>query len=210
MRIVCISDTHTRHESVKLPEGDMLIVAGDVTSRGYFLELKSFAVWLYQQKFKYKIIIAGNHDVCFQDEELRCRNFLSGVCYYLQDEFVYIEKFKIYGSPWQPWFGGWAFNANEGELAKIWNEIPVDTDILVTHGPPMGFHDINMKGDLCGCNELYKKIVEISPRVHIYGHIHEGYGQSSHYFSNKKHLSVNCSICTSSYSPTNKPIVVEL
>jgi Icc-related predicted phosphoesterase len=96
---------------------------------------------------------------------------------YLLDKMVEIDGIKIYGSPWQPRFYDWAFNVNRGEaIAKKWELIPENLDILVTHGPPYGMLDDTINGMRVGCEELYKKVVQVKPKYHIFGHIHFGYG----------------------------------
>jgi hypothetical protein len=97
----------------------------------------------------------------------------------LEDESAIVAGVKIYGSPWQPYFGGWAFNLRRGEpLAAMWAKIPDNTDILVTHSPPEGILDRNRWGEPCGCRDLLARVREVQPRLHIFGHIHEAAGQS--------------------------------
>jgi predicted phosphodiesterase len=91
-----------------------------------------------------------------------------------------LHSFKVYGSPWQPEFCDWAFNLDRGpEIRKYWEMIPHDTDILITHGPPLGFGDLTADGFRCGCSDLLDIVLEHPPRVHIFGHIHEAYGKLS-------------------------------
>lgn len=115
---------------------------------------------------------------------------------------------KIYGSPWQPEFCNWAFNLNRGpEILAKWKLIPTNTDILVTHGPPKGHGGNTYDGIDAGCEDLLNEIESrIKPLVHIYGHIHEGYGVTTNgvtYF-------INASNCTLRYKPTNKAIVIDI
>jgi hypothetical protein len=105
---------------------------------------------------------------------------------YLQDEGVTIDGVAFYGSPWQPWFYDWAFNLpRDGwELRKRWEAIPTETDVLVTHGPPhmvldkaAGRHSKDVASDHGGCKILRTEILtRIKPKLHVFGHIHEGYG----------------------------------
>tara|TARA_R110002073_G_scaffold128374_2_gene274096 strand:- start:242 stop:643 length:402 start_codon:yes stop_codon:yes gene_type:complete len=128
-------------------------------------------------------------------------------CIYLQDESVEIEGLKIYGSPWQPWFFNWAFNLRTPEeLKEKWDKIPEDTDVLVTHGPPLGILDLTMDGLNVGCSELIKAVERIKPRAHIFGHIHEGYGDTML----DGCIFVNASINTHRYRPINEPIIFEI
>jgi len=97
---------------------------------------------------------------------------------YLNDTGTTIEGLKIWGSPVQPEFFNWAFNRERGEdICKHWDLIPDDTDILITHGPAFGILDRVLEGEYVGCSDLLKKIKQIKPKIHAFGHIHEAYGQ---------------------------------
>lgn len=211
-KIVCLSDTHNCNEQISVPDGDVLIHAGDATIHGTPDEIYKFAKWFSSLPHKHKIFIAGNHDFFFEDDRLSREtvNFLFPNCIYLQDSFTKIEGLKIYGSPWQPRFFDWAFNLMRGaELAEKWKLIPPDTDILITHGPPHGILDEVPRKywiENTGCEELRKKVEEIRPKAHIFGHIHCGYGQTEQ-FGVKF---INASNCDESYQPTQPPIVFEL
>jgi Icc-related predicted phosphoesterase len=216
MKIVAISDTHALHARMTqaIPEGDILIHSGDLTDIGALNDVKSFADWSKDLPFKHKIIIAGNHDFCFDPDSPR-NNYIPNVeeyltyagWIYLFDSEYKIGNIKIYGSPWQPWFYDWAFNKKRGqELADIWAKIPEDTDILITHGPPYGILDQTFRGEKVGCEDLLRRIKQIKPKIHIFGHIHEDYGIKQ---SNGT-MFMNSSICNLSYQPINKPLVVDL
>jgi predicted phosphodiesterase len=157
-RFVCISDTHTFHDLIKMPAGDVLIHSGDFTNVGSAKDITRFNAWLNRLDYKDKIVIAGNHDKLFEQAPGLAVKLLHGNhrnadhdCVYLQDEPYTIggplgsggPEIKIWGSPWTPRFGhGWAFNADRGErIRRQWDMIPPDTDILVTHGPPRGILD---------------------------------------------------------------------
>jgi Icc-related predicted phosphoesterase len=213
MKIVCLSDTHNCNELIDVPDGDILIHAGDATGRGTVAEVQEFNKWLSNLPHKYKIFVAGNHDWLFETNNLYARSLLSKSVFYLQDSAVEIEGLKIYGSPWQPRFFDWAFNLMRGaELAEKWQMIPDDTDILITHGPPNGILDEVPREffiENTGCEELKKKVEELSKnslKLHIFGHIHCGYGRTEK-FGVKF---VNASNCDEAYEPTQLPIVVEL
>ncbi|XP_068958935.1 metallophosphoesterase domain-containing protein 1 [Petaurus breviceps papuanus] len=160
-RFVCVSDTHSRTDPIQMPYGDVLIHAGDFTELGLPSEVKKFNEWLGSLPYEYKIVIAGNHELTFDQEfmadlikqdfyyfpsvsKLKPENYenvqsLLTNCIYLQDSEVTVRGFRIYGSPWQPWFYGWGFNLPRGQaLLEKWNLIPEGIDILITHGPPLG------------------------------------------------------------------------
>lgn len=214
-RIVCISDTHNRHDEVFVPEGDILIHAGDATIRGTEQEAENFLSWFSALPHKHKIFVAGNHDWLYEVSNKRARFLTANFnINYLQDSAIEIENLKIYGSPWQPRFFDWAFNLNRGaEIAEKWKLIPEDIDILITHGPPHGILDEVSRRywiENTGCEELRKKIEEISTlgklKLHIFGHIHCGYGTAEN-FGVKF---INAANCDEEYNPSQLPIVVDL
>lgn len=215
-RLTFISDTHTKHEKLNgfLSGGDILICAGDISSRGYTNELESFFKWYDKiDNYDHKIFIAGNHDFGFQDNHDKIKGLLTGykTIDYLQDEYMGVQdgdepELKIWGSPWQPEFHNWAFNLPRGEKIKEkWDLIPNDVDILVTHGPAFGKLDyVPYDGINVGCEELLKKIQEIKPKIHCSGHIHEGYG---YVFDGDTHF-INAAVLNGRYEFRNKPITV--
>lgn len=178
MNLVIISDTHGKHERLELPQGDMLIHAGDISRIGEPKEVIKFLDWFSNQDFKYKIFIAGNHDFYFERAtEFEIKNIVPEGVIYLNDSGVEIEGIKIWGSPITPWFHNWAFNRQRGDdINHHWEKIPVDTNILITHGPPHGILDTTSKNERVGCEDLKDKIEELETTLHIFGHIHESYG----------------------------------
>jgi len=131
---------------------------------------------------------------------------------YLQDGGTTIAGLNFWGTPWQPWFFSWALNLSRGdEIRAKWDLIPEGTDVLVVHGPPAGQLDRNADGDDCGCQNLADAVKRVGPRLVVFGHIHEGYGEAQLTASDGRsiHL-VNASICDSDYRPVNSPVVVSL
>ncbi|MFC1679413.1 metallophosphatase domain-containing protein [Elusimicrobiota bacterium] len=207
MRIVCIADTHSRYEGLEIPDGDILIHAGDLTSLGRPAEVVEAADFLQRLPHRHKIVIAGNHDFLFEREPEKAEAVIArSGCTYLLDTEVEVEGLRIYGSPWQPWFGDWAFNLGRGyDIRQKWDLIPKGIDILVTHGPPRGILDEMTSGERVGCEELLEKVRELKPKWHVFGHIHEGYGQ----VKDGDTEFVNASICDIRYDPINKPRVLK-
>jgi Icc-related predicted phosphoesterase len=217
MRITFISDTHTKHEKLNgfLPGGDLLIHAGDLTSRGYVHEIENFAKWYDKiDNYDSKVFICGNHDFGFQDDHEKVKGLLTGhkTIDYLQDDWMGVGEdldtmVKIWGSPWQPEFHNWAFNLPRGEkLMEKWNLIPTDVDILVTHGPAHGKLDYVPYDALnVGCEDLLAKIQEVKPKIHVCGHIHEGYG---YVFDGDTHF-INAAVLNGRYEFRNKPLTVD-
>jgi len=206
-KIVCIADTHGFHRQIDIPDADILIHAGDIGIEKWPGALYDFNRWLGELPHPHKVVIPGNHDFWIEKNVQEARQILTN-CHFLIDQQVIIKGFKIYGSPWQPYFFDWAWNLQRGEqLRRVWAQIPNDTDILVTHGPPYKILDFTPHGYLhVGCEDLAKRIREIKPMLHICGHIHYSYGIESY----GPTTYVNASICSESYAPINLPIVIEL
>jgi len=205
MKIIAISDTHGLHWSIKIPDGDVLIHAGDLTNRGILQEVEDFNTFLGTLPHPHKIVIVGNHDFCFENYRIDCEDALTN-CIYLQDQEVTIDGVRFYGSPWQPWFYDWAFNLERGsEIRAKWELIPEDTDVLITHGPPFGIGDLTAQGEKAGCEDILEVVEGIKPGLHIFGHIHEGYGVTS----NDVATFINASSCDQLYQPVNQPLIYE-
>lgn len=221
-RIIAVSDTHNKHfelnkdlDALGYEEETIFIHAGDCTNSGTPGELVKFLNWLGALNYKYKIFIAGNHDFCFENPNLDnppiypdiAQEFKDMGIIYLMDQMIEIDGIKIYGSPWQPRFYDWAFNLNRGEqIAQKWKLIPENLDILLTHSPPYGILDDTYGGRRVGCEELYKKIVSITPKIHIFGHIHYGRGYKD--FNGTSFF--NAASMGENYLTINKPIVIIL
>jgi hypothetical protein len=221
MKICIISDTHGLHSHMihPLTEAEILIHAGDTCNIGIESDVRQFVEWFQNLKgFDSKIFVAGNHDWGFYHKKpwlyhyINDENLSQSDCYYLEDSFMTItdpefsRPIKIYGTPWQPDFCNWAFNVPRDKLYLYWEKIPLDTDILITHGPPQGIGDINLEGESCGCSSLRYYVEKIKPVLCISGHIHEGY--STNIVGDTTFI--NASICTRRYVPSNKPIVVDI
>jgi predicted phosphohydrolase len=186
IRIVCISDTHNTTPDV--PDGDILLHAGDMTNSGSFDELQAQINWLNSLSHKYKVCIAGNHDLLL-DADFVARmppNIPSlggsasdlnwGSVVYLQNTATTLavngREINIFGKPDTPRYGNWAFQ--HPASTDTWTgTIPPATDILLTHGPPRGHLDLNRKG----CTWLQKELWRVRPRLCVFGHVHEGRGR---------------------------------
>ena len=172
-----MADTHNRHSGLVVPDGDVLIHAGDLTGRGTLPELEAVADWLRSQPHAHKVVIAGNHDFALQRNPVAARALFHGLTF-LEDSEATLAGLRIWGSPWQPWFYDWAFNLPRGpELDAKWKRIPAGIDVLVTHGPPLGFGDKVDRGEAVGCEDLLRHLSRVKPRLHFFGHIHEDRGQ---------------------------------
>lgn len=223
MKIVCLSDTHNLHGQVTVPNGDVLIHSGDACLRGTLEEFAAFANWLAQLPHKHKLFVPGNHDFCVERDTALCRNLLTraGVRL-LIDQGITINGVKFYGTPWVPNLSGWAYYASSQRLRDRFSDIPSDTNVLITHGPPSGELDlipgVQTIGEPHGLEEdewtdddglhvgsmaLLQRVKQLGAlKLHVFGHIHESSGQ--------RNGSVNAAICDRNYKAANLPVVVEI
>jgi len=183
MRIVCISDTHGGHRRLEVPEGDVAIFAGDVLERGDLEALRDFDAFLGGLPHSEILVVAGNHDLCFEDSPGAAREALTNALY-LQDESTELRGVRVYGSPWQPRLvasetSPFAFDRRRGAaLAEKWEAIPENVDLLVTHSPPKGVRDEIYTGEAIGCRALRERLEAVDPALHVFGHVHEHPGAS--------------------------------
>lgn len=223
--IVTISDTHNQHLFIDVPDGDIIIHAGDFSSRGMKYEIEAFVEWYGSLPHTWKILIGGNHDKGTDPDQKgplyeNGHSYFKSICLandiiLLEDEGCDVisntgETIKIWGSPVSPTFGrGWAWNRNRGmDIKKHWDKIPEDIDIVVTHGPPHMFGDVvnspNRAPDgtlfwNVGCMDLINRINKTKCIMTVSGHIHEDRGVM-HDLKNKK-THVNASSLNLNYDP---------
>ncbi len=178
MRLICLADTHNLHHEIPVPEGDILIHAGDATDGGTRNESLEFLEWFSTQPHQYKIFVPGNHDFYFEKEE--SLEIIPPNVEVLIDGGLEIEGIKFWGSPMTPGNANWAFNRERGaDIRSHWDLIPKDTNILITHSPPYGILDEIGSGIKLGCEELSERIDIVQPDLHLFGHIHHSAGQTS-------------------------------
>lgn len=177
MRIVAVADTHTFEADLgAIPEGDVFVHAGDLLRGGTLEELAGVAAWLRRLPHRHKVVVAGNHDGCFVDARTAAIAML-GDAHYLEDAGVTLDGVRFWGSPWQPAYNDWWFNLPRGApLAEKWAQIPEGIDVLVTHGPPLGFGDQGPVEGRAGCADLLARVRHVRPPVHLFGHIHQDGG----------------------------------
>ena len=221
MNIDVVSDLHGFHPT--LEGGDLLVIAGDLTARDESFQYERFFSWCSGLNYKKIILIGGNHDNKLTEEEPQesgCPSVVSNwmdfrKMAYLFDSGAEFEGLKIWGSPWTKTFLGMnpkckAFAVDtESELAKKWALIPENTDLLVTHSPPYGIRDTVVDGEKMksvGSTTLLTRIQAIRPKVVIFGHIHEAYGQ----IERDGITYINASHVNEWYRPVNKPIRIQL
>lgn len=163
MKILHISDTHGKHRQLKgLPEADVIIHTGDFTEDGTEEEVKDFVEWFGGLPYKHKIFIAGNHDFCLYGAKLEG---LPDDVHYLCNDAITIDGVKFYGVPM------FVQDDLEGNFPELFGRIPNDTDVLLTHQPPLGILD-EQDGINYGDYYLYKSVMNVRPRYHLFGHQH--------------------------------------
>jgi hypothetical protein len=181
MRIVGLADTHLSHDGLQIPDGDVLVHAGDALQHGDLEELRRAVDFFGGLPHPTKVFVAGNHEVCLEKRPAEARAVVEDAGFlYLEDAGAVIDGLVFYGAPWQPKFRIWAFGAKRGpELAAKWKKIPDRVDVLVTHGPPQGFGDrIEWGGAIrrVGCADLAARVRQVAPSLHLFGHIHQDAG----------------------------------
>ncbi|CAF3123151.1 unnamed protein product [Rotaria socialis] len=221
-RFVCISDNHDSYDFI-LPDGDILLHSGDITKNGTATEVETFLNWLKTlNQYRLKIVIVGNHEskrfyskkrykiLPLPIEQLKNDKSLItdyGIVY-LQDQAFQdpVTGWKFYGSGLLS-----EYYKNSEELRRHWSKIPIDTDILLTHGPPHSILDISSNAHHLGCKELLKQVsTVIQPKLHLFGHVHRGYGQLKNEQEFGRTLFINASLCDNHFRIAHAPIVVDL
>lgn len=205
-RIVCTSDTHRMHMMLDVPDGDIFIHAGDFTDWGSINDILGFSDWLAELPHKHKIVIAGNHDVKFETYPEISKAALKNACkdvIYLNNKMVEVEGLKIFGSPYTTRFAG-AFQLDIDK--EFWKNLPDGIDILVTHQPPYGILD-KVLDENTGSKGLLERVIEIKPKLHVFGHIHESYGKIKQRYGI---TFVNAASLNWRYNCLNKPIIVDI
>jgi len=193
MKIVCISDSHNHHRELKVPDGELLIHAGDFTYFGKEEHVSDFNAWLGELPHPNKIVVAGNH-------ESGLKRMLPKIpitnATLLNQSGVVVNGLKIFGTDF-------FWPAPSGN--PYFDQIPDDTDILISHGPPKGYFD-----DGYGCPSLLDRVKIVKPKLHVFGHIHQGHGMGNGQDELKNTIFVNAAICEGGYVVKHEPIVVNL
>jgi len=227
VRFVCVSDTHSRTDLDSfplIPDGDVLIHCGDFTQSSLQAEYEKFFKFLDSLPHKHKIVIAGNHDVALDvghyqksfskilghKSPIDSNSIISELkshCIYLLEEELVIEGIKLFGTPYTSGNSAdWGFGYSEPKGTKHWNKIPRDVDILVSHSPPYGILDESLDNSH-GCQCLLNQVTNgIKPSVHVFGHVHEGYG----ILKKDSILFINAASVNKFRKPTNKPVVFDI
>ena len=207
MKITIISDTHMQHEKLGVLRGDVLIHCGD-SGFGFDhsdADVDSLDDWFGRQEFDRILYVGGNHDFAIE-KRARTGHQVFRNAAYLEDAPLQYRGINFYGAPWIPELEGWAFHRPAPEIRERWELIPPETDILITHTPPHNILDRNRRGKACGCPELRKRVLDLRPRIHCFGHVHAGGGMLS--LLNTTYI--NASLVNSQYELERKPYEVDI
>jgi hypothetical protein len=221
MKIWFISDTHCQHEKLEVPDVDMVIHCGDeATSRDpawNAVEAEKFFEWYRGLPIRDKVFVPGNHSVAFSRGMTSENTYKEGGIRVLRDHGMLCGELSVYGSPWTPsWGGCWAYMRSRPKMHDVWQTLPEYADIIVTHGPPKGILDITHDHDTghliqVGCRSLRKRIEQIKPKIHAFGHIHDEDGVNNYgVYHRHDTLFVNCSVCDRKGKFKNPGIVLEI
>lgn len=209
MRIVFSSDWHGHIPDItSIPEADVLCLTGDQCpnwSRNWRNDVDLQIGWIHaevnpwllevKKKVKHVLCLFGNHDGAGTYYGIQ-KEIEAEV---LHDRSAIIDGVKFWGSSWTlcpPWyrnFDQWCFGRkSEEDLKKVWDLIPDDTQVLLTHSPPYGCQDIDTKSrdkECIGSTSLTERVSQLTKlRYHAYGHCHNPVSQMA---TNHGVLSIN-------------------
>lgn len=184
MRLLHISDTHGFHKNLPISifEGvDVVVHSGDCSNWKDLVkneaEVREFIDWYKDVEVKHKIYVAGNHDTSIERNRVTPGDFAKAGIIYLENSATIINGVKFWGSPHTPNFGQWAFMKSRETINRVWEHIPMDTDVLIVHGPPKGIRDLSFDRDgnleYCGDGALLKAVLKVKPKYMLFGHIHD-------------------------------------
>ena len=202
MKILHLSDTHGQHKNLRsLPEADVIVHSGDFTFAGSEEEAYDFMDWFCNLPYKHKIFIAGNHDMCMYGADHI--DGLSRNVHYLYNNSVVIDGIKFYGIPM------FMEDCMDGNLDVFINNIPDDTDVLITHMPPKGTCDLANYGkgpEHRGNATLAELLKKLHPTCHLFGHEHDAYGKTI----KENVIYSNACVVDSRYNLINNPTIINI
>lgn len=212
LKVVMLSDTHNAHRELTVPEGDILIHAGDATDDGTEGELLGFFQWFQALPHREKVYIPGNHDMLFSTDYERAMALVpAGVFVPIGTEaYLPISGLSIFGAPWSRWntslegTSAGAFALRDIERAEAWGKLSGYVDIVISHSPPWV-----ISGE--GGDDLVDKAIERhKPRLLICGHIHRYRGvKAVGHSGGEKTIVVNAA-CVDDVFQVLAPITVEI
>ncbi|WP_442511911.1 metallophosphoesterase [Novipirellula sp. SH528] len=219
MKIWFISDTHNEHLGLQVPEVDMVIHCGDESTDGNAStnepEARRFFDWYSGLNIATKVFVPGNHSTAVAQGLIRADDY-PDIRFLIHDS-MQCDEIKLFGSPYTPQFHDWAYMKKRGQLDLVWQSVPEDVDILITHGPPKGVldltHDMDSKALIqVGCTALRHHVEKrIKPKIHAFGHLHDEKGISNYgIFTRGATQFINCSCCNLSAILKNNGFVIEI
>ena len=197
MKIFHLSDTQGAHHRLhNLPESDYVVHSGDFTMTGSEAEAIDFLNWFCDLPYKQKIFICGNHDMCMYGANI---GGLDSNVHYLCNSGIEIDGVKFYGVPM------FMEDCVTDRQERFYNNIPSDTDVLITHSPAYGILDFDDNINY-GSEELLTKLPSLNLKAHLFGHIH-----AQHEILEKNEtVFSNGAIMNSDYSQLNTPNLISL
>ncbi len=179
----------------------MIVHAGDFTKSGTLSEALDFLQWFSHLNFKYKIFIAGPHDLLFDRDPGLVKQIIPSNVIYLEESGIEVGGLKIWGSPYNLHHGG-AFSKTSSEIQHHWDKIPEGTNLVIVHNPPYGVLDKNAIGEHEGCKKLLRRLIRIEPTYFVCGHQR---GDSTYEYHYGIHF-INASLTNADFKITNKPV----
>ncbi len=154
----------------------------------------------------YRVVIPGNHDGVVEDPSWR--SLISNATL-LVNESVEIMGIEIWGSPATPLFGEAFGMPSDTDRHELYSQVPFNTDVLVTHGPPHGILDREPGSEQhAGCKQLLAAVRRVRPIIDVFGHIHAGYG--TYTTTETETLFVNAALPGQGFEMSNRPHVFRL
>lgn len=219
-KIWFISDTHNHHEQLTVPtEVDAVIHCGDESTQRKThwneCEARNFFEWFAGLSIGKKFFVPGNHSMAIAKGRVRPEEYPT--IQFLVHAGCQWNDLRLFGSPYTPWFFGWAYNIARSDLGSLWSQIPAGVDILITHGPPKGILDVTRDWRTkepihIGSKSLTRQVSErICPRIHAFGHLHDEEGiQNFGTVTQGKTQYVNCACCYHDGQLVHHGIVLEV
>ena len=199
MRILHISDTHSKHRELPpLPDADVIIHSGDFTFAGSEDEAYDSINWFCDLPYQHKIFIAGNHDMCMYGAE--SIEGLPNNVHYLCNNGIEINDVQFYGIPM------FMEDFIDGSFDRMISDIPESTNVLITHQTPYGLCD-EYNGHHCGDRVLREKTDKLSSlRCHLFGHQHE----ANSMIFRKGIIFSNAAVLDIHYNIMSNPRIIEI
>jgi len=204
---VCISDTHGNHRELNVPDGDVLVSAGDFTQFGNEQHAIDFDAWLAEQPHKVKLVALGNHENNSSWNK-RVADLLPHATVLRQSSFQLGDN--------GPKFFGTDFFWKCAGHNPYFDQIPEDTDVLIAHNPAEGCVDGGK-----GCSSLLAAVRRVRPALVVSGHVHFARGAAflehepspGHAGEPSSTVLLNCANCGSGDRErllAHEPVVVDI